>query len=343
VTRTRNYRRWGLWWTLVGAALFAYLIYRTGIGVIYDNIRFFGWNFVILILITGSRQFMRAVAWRYCFEPRDRNVGLFELFSIRLLGEAVSDLTFAGPVLGETAKVMAIGKRIPLTSGVSSVVIENLIFSLAVILFVLSGVLVLLSHVALPGELQLAGLLTAIGLCLSLLVAYIFVKRRWLIISSALGWLDHCNLKWAFLAKREERLKQFEENIYSFYGKRPALSLGLTAIELASNLTNVIEAYLILGVLSGTYSWTTAYLIETVNRVINAAFALVPLQIGVDEGGTALALRGLGYDAGVGVSLAIIRKVRILFWVAVGLIIAARYSISMDKFRSGIGARGEEA
>jgi uncharacterized membrane protein YbhN (UPF0104 family) len=342
VTRTRSYRKWGLWWTFAGAALFAYLIYHTGVVVIYDNVRFFGWNFSLLILITGARQFMRAFAWRYCFEPPDRNVGLVELFRIRLLGEAVSDLTFAGPVLGETAKVMAIGKRVSLTSSLSSVVIENLIFSLAVILFVLSGVLVMLSRVALPGSLQLAGLLTAMGLCLPLLVAYIFVKRRWLIITNILRWFETHDLKWAFLARREERLKQFEGNVYGFYGKHPALSIGLTAVELASNLTNVIEAYLILGALTGSYSWTIAYLIETVNRVINAAFALVPLQIGVDEGGTALALKGLGFDSGVGVSLAIIRKVRILFWVGIGLIIAAQFSLSMETFRSGLGARGEE-
>ena len=94
------------------------------------------------------------------------------------------------------------------------------------------------------------------------------------------------------------------------------------------NLTGVIEAYLILGVTFGVYGWSYAYLIEWTNRVVNTVFAFVPLRVGVDEGSTALTLSSLGYQSAAGVSLAIIRKVRTLFWIALGLILTAQYSLS---------------
>ena len=72
-------------------------------------------------------------------------------------------------------------------------------------------------------------------------------------------------------------------------------------------------------------------MVETVNRVVNLFFAFVPMRIGVDEGGAALMLNTIGYGAAEGVSLAIIRKIRMLFWVTVGLIIASRYSLSSKK------------
>src|SRR5207237_9386071 len=88
----------------------------------------------------------------------------------------------------------------------------------------------------------------------------------------------------------------------------------------------VIEAYIILGVTFGVYGWPYAYLVEWMNRVVNTAFAFVPLRVGIDEGSTALTLKSLGYASGAGVSLAIIRKVRRLFWIAVGLGLTARYA-----------------
>ena len=42
----------------------------------------------------------------------------------------------------------------------------------------------------------------------------------------------------------------------------------------------------------------------------------------------AATLQALGYAASEGVSLAIIRKIRIVFWTALGLLLAAKYSMA---------------
>jgi uncharacterized membrane protein YbhN (UPF0104 family) len=303
-----RYQKLGIWWTLAGLALFGYLIYRTGVSTIVNSVASFGAYFIILIFLTG--------------------VSLLELFKLRLMGEAVADLTFAGPFLGEPVKAMAMRTRMPLSFSLSSVVVENLVYSLSVILFVLSGVLILLGWITVPEKVRVASLLGGVALCLPVLIAYLIISRRWFLITGLLGWLDRRKLNWKFLERSEERVKQFEESVYGFYGKDRARFWGVTALELLSNLTNVIEAYLILGQLTGNYSWSVAYLIESLNRVTNAVFVLVPMQVGVDEGGSALALNYLGFDPATGVSVAIIRKIRILFWVAIGLIFTARYSLS---------------
>ena len=51
--------------------------------------------------------------------------------------------------------------------------------------------------------------------------------------------------------------------------------------------------------------------------------------IGVDEAGAQFITETLALGAGVGVTLAIIRKGRILFWMAVGLILILRREISL--------------
>ena len=100
---------------MAGLALFGFLVYRTGVGTIVSNIELFGAYFLLLLLISGLRQVLRTFAWRYCIEPEHRQMSLWELFKLRLVGDAITDLTFAGPVLGETAKTYAAGEHMPLT------------------------------------------------------------------------------------------------------------------------------------------------------------------------------------------------------------------------------------
>jgi hypothetical protein len=51
----------------------------------------------------------------------------------------------------------------------------------------------------------------------------------------------------------------------------------------------------------------------------------VPYRLGVDEAGSAVVARALAMDPTIGVALAMVRRLRILFWNAIGLaVLAAR-------------------
>lgn len=135
-------------------------------------------------------------------------------------------------------------------------------------------------------------------------------------------------LKWAFLERHEHDLRAMEMDIYDFFLTRRSLFLSLLALEFATNFTGIGEAYLILKATTAHASLLAAYLVESANRAVQLAFAFVPFGLGVDEGMTAATLRALGYGASEGVSLAIIRKIRTVFWVALGLLSAAKYSFA---------------
>jgi hypothetical protein len=64
-----------------------------------------------------------------------------------------------------------------------------------------------------------------------------------------------------------------------------------------------------------------AFILESVNRIINLTFKFIPLRAGVDEGGTGQVSKVLGFARGVGVTLAIVRKGRDIFWSAIGLLL----------------------
>jgi hypothetical protein len=72
----------------------------------------------------------------------------------------------------------------------------------------------------------------------------------------------------------------------------------------------------------------TAFILETANRLVTVVFKVVPLRLGVDEAATAYVSQVLGLGTRPGLSMAIIRKVRMLFWMLAGGILLVREGFS---------------
>ena len=73
----------------------------------------------------------------------------------------------------------------------------------------------------------------------------------------------------------------------------------------------------------------TAFILESVNRVINVVFKFVPLRTGIDEAGTGMLSKVLGFTTAIGVTLAIVRKARDIFWTAIGVALIVRRGLSL--------------
>jgi uncharacterized protein (TIRG00374 family) len=316
---------------VASVSLFVYMLGRTSTATVLDKARLLGWGFAFLIVLSGARQALRTLAWQHCVEPDGRRPSLLDLFGLRLVGEAFNSLTPAGPLVGETAKAWAASQSMPAQSSLSSVVIENLIYYLAAVLFMLSGVVLVLLKLApshrsgwLAGGLVICFLISTAAACW-------IVRRRISLLGKALDYLKRAGLGRAFLECHEQDLRAIEVGIHDFLLTRKSLLLGLLGLEFATNFTGIGEAYLILKVTTAHTSLLAAYLVESANRAVQLVFAFVPLGLGVDEGFTATTLRTLGYGASEGVSLAIIRRIRTLFWVALGLLLATKYSLARSE------------
>jgi len=63
--------------------------------------------------------------------------------------------------------------------------------------------------------------------------------------------------------------------------------------------------------------------------LITIVFKLIPFVIGVDEAGAQFIAETVAMAAGIGVTLALIRKGRILFWTAIGLLLIVKRGLSV--------------
>jgi uncharacterized protein (TIRG00374 family) len=316
-------------------ALFVYVLQRIGPEAVFHKIRLLGWGFALLLLLSAATHLLRTVAWRYCVPTPGDRPNLLNLFGLRLMGEALYDLTPVGPLLGETAKIAVVSRLIPGQAGASSVVIENLVFILAAVLFMLSGLLLALLKLATPDGFRWISGELVICFLVSIAVAWWIIRRRILLLGRTLDYLKRVGLRWAFLDHYQHYLRAVEQATYDFFLTRKRIFLAVLGIEIASNFAGVCEAYFILHVTAAHTSLFAAYLAESASRAAQFAFCFIPFGLGVQEGVAAATLKALGYAAAEGVSLAIIRKIRTVFWTALGLLLAAKYSVARPAEEGG--------
>src|SRR6185295_10079211 len=126
------------------------------------------------------------------------------------------------------------------------------------------------------------------------------------------------------------RLEALEGRIFGFYSRNRQSFLSIFALDMCFHLAGVVEIYATLSFISPVApTLRQAFILESVNRIINVAFKFIPLRAGVDEGGTGQVSKVLGFARGIGESLAIIRKGRDIFWSAIGLLLIWKKGFSV--------------
>ena len=311
---------------LIGVALFIYVIKQTGLSEIASNLRSVGAGFLLILAVSSTRYLSRALAWLRCMNPEERRVGFWALWRARLAGEAVGDLTF-GPVVAEPMRLIALGDRLSLSSGISSLAVENIAYAVSSCLMVMAGAIALLAGFGLNESMRTAALI-ALAVVVALVAApVVTISRRWKIGSSLLsalaGLVARDETRRGRIEAKIDRLRELEDYVFDFYAKRPRDFFILVLCQAAFHLAGAVEIYLTLRLMGLDVGFVAAGAFESVNRAINMAFAFVPALVGVDEAGTGALVKAAGFDFDQGVTLALIRKISMFFWIGIGLVFLA--------------------
>ncbi len=322
---TNNSRRSFLWLQafafLLGLGLLVYVIHRVGVQPIFDALLRIGFGFFFILALSGLRHVLRTIAMRAAVPPEHRRFNFQQAFAARLGGEAISFLTFTGPLLGEATKVALLRKRVPLTYGVPALIVDNLLYNLSVVFFILSGACVMLFSYQLPRLVYSVLLVIASVAALGIAAAALAARRRIMLLTWAIDRLAQLRLSPKVILKRRHHIYHLESKVYDFYKHHPGAFFGMIACDLLAHATSVVEVYVALRLLGFHPQVAQAYIIESLTKVINFVFAFVPGTIGVYEGGTEVVLRTLGFAAATGVALALVRKAAIVCWTTLGLLV----------------------
>jgi putative ABC transport system permease protein len=307
---------------LLGLGLLIYIINRVGVQPIFDALFRIGLvGFLVVVAISGSRHVLRTIAMAAAVPKEYRRFSFMQAFSARIGGEAISFLTFTGPLLGEATKVALLRKRVPLTYGVPALVVDNLLYNLSVVFFILSGACVMLFTYNLPPVVYYSLVGIAVVAALGIIAAGLAAKRRIMLLTWVLDQTARLRLSPKVILKRRQHIYHIESKVYDFYKHHPGVFFGMIACNLLAHVTSVTEVYVTLRMLGFQPSIAQAYIIESLTKVINFVFGFVPGTIGVYETGTEVVLRILGFAQATGVTLALVRKAGTVFWTSIGLFV----------------------
>ncbi len=307
---------------LLGLGLLIYVIHRVGMQPLFDALLRIGFGFFIIIGLSGLRHVLRTIAMRAAVPAEHRQITFRQAFAARLGGEAISFLTFTGPLLGEATKVALLRKRVPLTYGVPALVVDNLLYNLSVVFFILTGAVVMLMRYPLPPQVYIVLVVIAVIAASGILIAAFAAKKRVMLLTWIIDRMAQLRLSPKVILKRRHHIYHLESKVYDFYKHHPAAFFVMIACNLLAHAASVAEVFLALKMLGFETGVAQAYIIESLTKVINAVFAFVPGTIGVYEGGTEVILqKGLGFTPAAGLALALVRKAAIVSWTSVGLLV----------------------
>jgi len=311
---------------IVGVVFFVVLLGRIGWSVIFQQLLDVGWTFLLVLLVSTGRYSARTVAWRYAFAADHELPSFGEMFQARLAAQAIGYLTFAGPLLSEPAKAGLLQEQMPLRIGLGGALLEAGAYTLTSTFILVAGLALGLVRIETAGQRQLAGwVLVALFVVIWLGGRWV-LKRRVRLLSQSLGLLARAGLR-GWVERHRERLENAEQQLLDFYARNTRRFRLMFLWEMVSQVFALLEIYVILVAMGVAISWVEVVIIEAFSKGLTTVFFFVPGRVGTDEGGLVALFQLMRLGVEHGASLALVQRLRGIFWAAVGLALLGRYAI----------------
>jgi hypothetical protein len=298
---------------LLGVALLAWQVQSVGATAIRDGLVAVGWGFAGILGLSGLRFAARAVAW---VALMGGGVPRTSALAAVISGDAIGNLTPLRLFASEPAKALLLGRGVDSSHALSALVVENACYGISVAVVILIGAAAMLGAFDVSEAIRWAGwmVIGAMVAILAALAGILWFKPA--IASAVLAYVPFVRRD-ALAAK----VRAFETTTYGLVHGRNGRLVTVVAAESAFHVFSFAETYLTLWLVTGVSSPLAAFVLDTVNRVINVVFLMVPLRVGVAETGSGLIASAIGLTRASGVSLALVAKGRILVWAGVGLML----------------------
>ena len=303
----------------LGLGLLGYLVFRIGPGVVWKQVQTVGWGLGLIIVLGGLSQLIKTWAWRQTFRCDISGLSWSRSLGAQLASDAAGQLGVAGKLLGEGIRVSLSSSAVPLASGISACAIDGGLHILTAAGITVSGIAATLVIVPLSGVWRVyASLLSGLLVALVLLSA-VAVARRWQLIGTVARTIGRLPWLHDWINSKQSTIDSVEDNLLTFYGEAPAAFWASLTLNVLWHALAVLEVYLIVRFMGAGIAVAGALVVEGLTKVINLVGALNPGNIGTYEGGNLLIAKMFGVTGTAGLTLALCRRARAVFWAGVGV------------------------
>lgn len=314
--------RWRLIFFLLGLAFFAVLLVQLNPAVLWDYLKRVRFGFLAILGVSLAWYAAYALAWEIFLRRLSNRVHWWDVFKIKVAGEAVNSITPLSWGGGDPVRILLLKKHIPFAEGTASVVVDRTLNNLAIALFMLIGVLLAFAVMDLPAYLKGAMLLLVAAVVGGAL--FFYFRSHQGLVQFFVDLLKKLRLKKSFSESTLAHVEEIDRNIREFYSINKAGFAAAFGLHFFGRLCGVAEIYLAARFLDFPLSWTDSYLLASLTVIINLLFVFVPGTVGVMEGAFAGVFALIKVDPALGTSLQIIRRLRMVFWTALGFFFMSR-------------------
>lgn len=311
-----------LFFLLLGIFTLWLTVRAVGVDAILARISEMKGALIPILSVYAMANFLFAAGWYFSFpKSQPHQVPCWELYHIRLVGETFNSIIpWAASLGGEPFKAHLLRTRhgISLSEGYASILIVHAAFYLSLALLV--GGAIGVTYQTLPLTPVLKRTVLASVIFLGALVILLALGLRHGLFSRIHRLGDRFHW-WG--SKSEEKKRRFlalDAEIKDLYGKNRRRFLYSTLFNFLAWFAGSLEIYLIAQVIQIPVSLAEATLFETLIQVLRIITFFIPASIGAQEGGIVLMFLQFGFEKPVGVTFALIRRIREIIWIGIGLI-----------------------
>ena len=325
---------------LVGVALLSYMVFRTGPGAIWKQIQAVGGGLALIIVLGGLSQLVKTWACRQTLTCDISALSWPRSFGAQLASDAVGQFGFAGKLLGEGLRISMLGTAVPLADAISSSAIDGGLHTFTAAVVTVLGITATLLLAPVPGSWQVYALLLTVVLITLVGLAALSVASRWQLVGNAARAIARLPRLHKLVSGKLSVIDSAEHNLLAFYRENRKAFYANLMLNSLWHAMAILEVFLILNFMGMKVSVIDACALEGLTKLINLVGVVSPGNFGTYEGGNILITNLFGVSGAAGLTLALCRRARAMFWAAVGA--ACVLAIKTDRQRSQIEVNGND-
>lgn len=302
---------------IAGMALFAILVWKIGPALIGNMLWGVGWALPLVVMPYIIVILFEVSGWWFAFPDRNPPITYREVLEFTVAAKAIQLITPSIAQVGELMRIHLL-RSVGVSADIAtaSVVAAKTTMMITELLFIAMGLTVAPSLLAREKSLALS---IGIGMFLmAVTVLGVVLWQRVGFFAPAIWLSRRLKVLTAFFDRHEELLVSTDNMLkqYLSEGRRFFLSCSWNFM---GWLAGAIEAWVILSLLGLSYDAVTALIIQVWLAMVIRLTAFVPGNLGTQEAGVVMIFSLLGFAPESAIAFALLRRVRQLAWIVVGL------------------------
>lgn len=309
----------------IGIVAFAIMAMQLNLQEVIDGVKRAGYWFPAVVFLWALLYIINTASWGIIIKSLSPTSTLKKLwlYKVTVAGFALNYATPGGLMGGEAYRISQLTPKIGIEKASSSVILYVMTHIFSHFWFWLVSAILYITCYQLS---QLMYILLGAIIIFCIAAIWLFLKgyRNGIVntlvrILSHIPWLKKKSA--GFIEKNREKFNNIDLQISTLHSKNRTTFFLAVFLEFMCRVLSSFEIMFILLIITPEITFLDSMLILAFTSLFANMLFFLPLQLGGREGGFMLSVSGLSISASAGVFVALIVRLRELFWTGLGLLL----------------------